>query len=49
MLVQAKQSNARKAQADRLLILAGLYLSCWFAIEMESILRVEQTVINPLR
>ena len=35
-------------QTTRLLIIAGVYLDCWFVIKLESVLRVEQTVINPV-
>lgn len=44
----AAQVKEAKNQTTRLLIQAGLYLDCWFVIKLESVLRVEQTVINPV-
>ncbi len=42
------QIKEAKNQATRLLILAGVYLDCWFVMKLESVLRVELTVINPV-
>ncbi|KYC39450.1 hypothetical protein WA1_32540 [Scytonema hofmannii PCC 7110] len=44
----AAQIQEAKHQTTRLLMIAGVYLDCWFVIKLESILRVEQTVINPV-
>ena len=44
----AAQIEEAKNQKTRLLILAGLYFDCWFVFKLESVLRVEQTVINPV-
>ncbi|MUG99225.1 hypothetical protein F7734_45820 [Scytonema sp. UIC 10036] len=42
------QIKEAKNQTTRLLILAVIYLDCWFVIKLESVLRVEFTVINPV-
>lgn len=44
----AAQIREALNQTTRLLIQAGVYLDCWFVIKLESVLRVEQTVINPV-
>lgn len=44
----AAQIKEAKNQTTRLLILAGIYLDCWFVMKLESVLSVEFTVINPV-
>ncbi|MUG95007.1 transposase [Scytonema sp. UIC 10036] len=44
----AAQIKEAKNQTTRLLIIAGVYLDFWFVIKLESVLRVEQTVVNPV-
>lgn len=42
------QLHIAALQAKRLLILSGYYLDCWFVTKLESVLRIETTVINPV-
>jgi hypothetical protein len=42
------QLHIAALQAKRLLILSGYYVDCWFVTKLESVLRVETTVINPV-
>ncbi|TWH62736.1 hypothetical protein CAL7102_00253 [Dulcicalothrix desertica PCC 7102] len=44
----AAQLKKDAEKAKRLLILSGYYVDCWFVTKLESVLRIETTVINPV-